>query len=142
MVKQIFVNLPVKDLEKTKAFWDELGFSFNPQFTDEKGAALVLGENIFVMCLTEEFFKTFIKKELADSQKVREVINAIGVETKDQVNQIVDKAVEAGGVENEEPKDYGWMYYRSFEDLDGHHWEVTFIDQDAIPENPSESEVK
>jgi uncharacterized protein len=138
MVKQIFVNLPVKDLEKTKEFWTKLGFTFNAQFTDENAAALELGENISAMLLTENFFKTFTKKEIANNSI--EVINAISVESKEKVDEIVGKAMDAGGSEPEEKKDYGWMYYRSFEDLDGHHWEVTFIDEANIPKDPSSSQ--
>jgi uncharacterized protein len=140
MVKQIFVNLAVKDLGKTKAFWEALGFSFNPQFTDNKGAALVLGENIFAMLLTEGFFKTFTKRELAGDRI--EVINAVSVESREKVDEILGKVLEAGGVEVDEAKDYGWMYYRCFEDLDNHHWEVTFIDQNNIPEDPTTSQPK
>lgn len=141
MVKQIFVNLPVKDLEKTKEFWIKLGFTFNPQFTDQNGAALELGENITAMLLTEDFFKGFTKKEIAGTNVI-EVINAVSVDNREKVDEIVDKALEAGGSEPEEKKDYGWMYYRSFEDLDGHHWEVTFLDLEKIPADPSSLEPK
>lgn len=140
MVKSIFINLTAKDLDKTKEFWEKIGFTFNPQFTDKNGAALVLGENIFAMLLTEEFFKTFTKKDLATNSI--EVINAIQVESRDKVDEIVDKALAAGATSPEEKKDYEWMYYRSFEDIDGHHWEVTFIDEKGIPADPSASELK
>lgn len=138
MVSNIFINLTSKDLPKTKDFWEKLGFSFNAQFTNDNGAALVLGENIFAMLLTETFFKTFTKKELATNNI--EVINAIQVESREKVDEIVDKALAAGASEPEEKKDYDWMYYRSFEDLDGHHWEVTFIDLNSIPADPSASQ--
>lgn len=140
MVKQIFVNLPIKDLEKTKQFWIKLGFSFNPQFTDDKAAALVLGENIFSMLITEPFYKTFIKKEIADSSKVSEVITAIGVESREKVDEIVEKAFEAGATNYKETDDYGWMYNRGFQDPDGHLWEVVYINESQIPANPSASE--
>lgn len=139
MVKQIFVNLPVKDLEKTKEFWGKLGFSFNPQFTDEKAAALVLGENIFSMLIAESYFKTFTNKEIADSAKVAEVLNAVSVESREEVDRIADAAMIAGAKPAKETQDMGWMYYRSFLDIDGHHWEVTYIDEKAIPENPGQS---
>ena len=141
MIKQIFVNLPVKDLEKTKEFWIKLGFSFNPQFTDDKAASLVLGDNIFVMLITEPFFKTFIaKKEIADSSTVTEAIQAVSVESKEKVDELVDGAVAAGATKYKETDDYGWMYSRSFQDLDGHLWEILYIDITKVPVNPSVSE--
>lgn len=136
MIKQIFVNLPVKDLEKTKEFWTNLGFTFNPQFTDDKGAALVLGENIFAMLITEPFYKTFIaQKEIADSSKLSEVINAVSVDTKEKVDELVDKALAAGAVKYREADVYDWMYNRSFQDLDGHLWEVVYMDMAKFPKN-------
>lgn len=140
MVKDIFVNLPIKDLEKTMAFWRGLGFEFNPQFTDEKAASLVLGEHIYAMLLREEFFKTFMKKEIADSSGVCEVITAIGVESREKVDELVDKAMELGAKKYKEADDYGWMYSRSFEDVDGHLWEVLFADAGELGDaKPSES---
>lgn len=136
MIKQIFVNLPVKDLEKTKEFWLKLGFTFNPQFTDEKAAALVMGENIFAMLLTEPFFKTFIKKEIADSSKTTEVINAVSVESREKVDELVNKAIEAGATSYKDPDDYGWMYSKAFQDLDGHLWEVLWMDITKAPASP------
>lgn len=133
MATQIFVNLPVKDLEKSKAFFSALGFSFNEQFTDEKAACLIIGENIYAMLLVEEFFKSFIKKDIADSSKFAEVINAFSVDTKEQVNELADKALAAGAIQYSEPQDYGWMYSRAFQDLDGHLWEVMYSDLSAIP---------
>ncbi|PWV51488.1 VOC family protein [Chitinophaga sp. S165] len=133
MATQIFVNLPVKDLEKTKAFFSAMGFSFNEQFTDEKAACLIIGENIFAMLLMEDFFRSFIKKDIADASKFAEVINAFSVETKERVNELVDKALAAGAVAYSEPQDYGWMYSRAFQDLDGHLWEVVFTDMSAFP---------
>lgn len=138
MATNIFVNLPVKDLEKSKKFFTSLGFSFNPQFTDEKGACLVISDTIYFMLITEKFFKTFTKKEIADSSKTTEVINALSVESKAKVDEMVDKAIVAGGRITRDPDDYGWMYSKSFEDLDGHLWEIVWIDQDNIPPNPGE----
>jgi predicted lactoylglutathione lyase len=133
MATQIFVNLPVKDLDRSKAFFSALGFSFNEQFTDEKAACLIIGENIYAMLLVEEFFKSFIKKDIADSSKFAEVINAFSLDSKEQVNELADKALAAGAVQYSEPQDYGWMYSRAFQDLDGHLWEVLFSDLSAIP---------
>jgi len=128
MATQIYVNLPVKDLGRSKDFFGKLGFSFNQQFSNEDGACLVLGENIFVMLLTEKFFRTFIKKDIADASKVTEVINAFSVDNKAQVDEIATKAVSAGALEYNEAQDHGWMYSRAFQDLDGHLWEVVYTD--------------
>ncbi len=133
MVKQIFVNLPVKDLNKTIAFFTKLGFTFNPQFTDEKATCMIIGENIFVMLLTEPFFKTFIKKEISNAHNTTEVLNALSVENREKVDELVNLAVEAGGREPRETQDHGWMYTRAFEDLDGHIWELLYMDETAMP---------
>ena len=133
MTKQIFVNLPVKDLDKSKEFFTRLGFSFDEQFTDEKAACLVIGENIYSMLLTEPFFKTFIKKEISDAKKSTEVLIGIDVESREQVDELVKKALEAGGTVYREPQDHGWMYGHSFADLDGHQWEVMYMDESAMP---------
>jgi uncharacterized protein len=133
MVKEIFLNLPVKDLQASQVFFIKLGFSFNADFTDDNAACLVLGENIFAMLLTEPFFKGFTKKELADTSKTVEVITAISVDSREKVDQIVDAAMAAGGTFAKDPIDHGWMYYRSFHDLDGHIWEVTHMDMSKMP---------
>jgi hypothetical protein len=133
MVKQIFVNLAVKDLKKTKEFWGKLGFSFNPQFTDENNGCLVLGENIYAMLLSEKFFKTFIKREIADTSKTVEVLNGLQVGSKEEVDEIIRKAVEAGGTKGEHDENYEWMYGRGFNDLDGHHWDVFWMDISKVP---------
>ncbi|CAN5368627.1 VOC family protein [soil metagenome] len=134
MSSKIFINLPVKDLNRSKEFFTSLGFSFNLQFTDEKAACLVIGENIFSMLITEPFFKTFTKKEISDAKNTTEVLIAIDVESKDKVKEMVNKAVEAGGSTYMDPKDHGWMYYHSFADLDGHQWEVMYMDESKIPQ--------
>jgi predicted lactoylglutathione lyase len=133
MSKQIFVNLPVKDLDKSKEFFGKLGFEFNPQFTDENAACMIIGENIFSMLLREDYFKTFTKKEIADSTKTTEVLLAIDVDSKEKVDEMVKKAVEAGGTLYKEPQDHGWMYYNCFADLDGHQWEIMYADETQIP---------
>ena len=133
-VKQIFVNLPVKDLNKSIEFFTKLGFSFNPQFTDENATCMVMGENIFAMLLTEQYFSTFISKEISDAKKVSEVITALSLGSREEVDSIMDKAFKAGGKQYKEPIDYGWMYNRNFEDLDGHQWEFFYMDMDAMPQ--------
>lgn len=134
MVTKIFVNLPVKDLTRSKEFFTKLGFSFNEQFTDENAACLVLGENIFAMLLTESFFKSFTNKNIADANKTTEVLLAIDAESRNKVNEMVKKAVENGGSIYREPVDHGWMYQHSFADPDGHQWEVLYMDESAVPQ--------
>lgn len=135
MAKQIFLNLPVKDLNKSVEFFTKLGFSFNPQFTDEKAACLIIGEHIYAMLLLEEFFKTFTKKSIADAHKTTEVLIAIDAESRSAVDEMVQKAVAAGGSIYADTQDHGWMYGHSFADLDGHQWEILYMDESAIPQN-------
>jgi uncharacterized protein len=134
MATQIFVNLPVKDLNKSKEFFEKLGFSFNPQFTNDQGACLIIGENIFAMLLTEPFFATFTKKEIADAKKTTEALIAIDAESRQSVDEMVKRAVEAGGSLYRNADDYGWMYSHSFSDLDGHQWEIVYMDKSKIPQ--------
>lgn len=134
MATQIFVNLPVKDLNKSIEFFTSLGYSFNPQFTNEQGASLVISDNIFFMLLTEPFFKSFIKKDVADATKVAETINCISVDSREAVDEIVRKAVAAGATVPNEKQDYGWMYSHGFQDLDGHLWEFAYMDMSSIPQ--------
>lgn len=135
MAKQIFVNLPVKDLKKSTQFFTKLGFNFNPKFTDENATCLIIGENIYSMLLTEEFFKGFIPgKEIADSKKHSEVLIAIDAETREEVDEMIENAISSGGKEFREVSDYGWMYARAFQDLDGHIWEVLYMDESKIPQ--------
>jgi uncharacterized protein len=129
---KIFVNLPVKDLNKAVDFFTKLGFKFNPQFTDENATCMIVGDDIFVMLLVEKFFKTFTKKEISDTSKNTEVIVALSVEGRENVDQMINKAIEAGGRESREPQDHGWMYGRSFEDIDGHLWEIIYMDERTI----------
>lgn len=133
MAKQIFVNLPVKDVRRSKKFFSQIGFSFNPQFTDDKSACMIIGENIYAMFLEEPFFKNFTKKQISDAQKTTEVLIAIDAESKEKVDEIVNKAVEAGGSIYREPQDHGWMYGHSFADPDGHQWEILFMDENQLP---------
>ncbi len=132
MTTKIFVNLPVKDLNKAKEFFTKLDFKFNPQFTDENAACMIVGENIFVMLLVEKFFKIFTKKEICDTTKNTEVIVALSADSKEKGDETINKAIESGGVESREPQDHGWMYGRSFEDIDRHIWEIIYMDENAI----------
>ncbi len=129
MTTKIFLNLPVKDLNKAIAFFTKLEFSFDPQFTDENATCLIVGEETFVMLLVEKFFKTFTKKEICDTAKYTETIVALSAESRNKVDQMIDRVVEAGGREYREPQDHGWMYERSFEDIDGHIWEIVYMDE-------------
>jgi predicted lactoylglutathione lyase len=137
MATKIFVNLPVKDLNKSKKFFTDIGFTINPQFTDEKAACVVISEDIYAMILREEFFKTFIpKKEITDATKTTEVLVALSAESKEAVNEMADKALTAGASKLREPEDNGFMYSRSFQDPDGHIWEVFWMDINAAPPTP------
>lgn len=128
----IFVNLPVKDLEKTKDFFSKIGFEFNEQFTDKNAACLVIGDNIFAMLLTEDYFKTFTKKDLSNAANTTEVILALSAESREQVDDIVNAALAAGGSPSNDPVDHGFMYGWSFKDPDGHLWEVMYMDQSHV----------
>lgn len=134
MVKQIFINLPVKNLQASMDFFKGLGYTFNPQFTDEKAACMVMGENIFAMLLVEEYFQTFTKKPVADARKSTEVLIAIDAPSRKAVEETVAKAKSLGGTIYDEPKDHGWMYQHSFADLDGHQWEIAYMDASQLPQ--------
>ena len=133
MAKKIFINLPVADLQKAMSFYSGTGFTNNPQFTDDTAACMVLSEEIYVMLLTHAKFKSFIQKEIGDSFKTASVINSISVDSNEEVNAMAEKALKAGGKESSEPKDYGFMQQRSFEDPDGHLWEVFYMDMAKFP---------
>jgi uncharacterized protein len=128
MINNLFVNLPVKDLEKSKAFFSQMGLSFNAQFTDENAACLVLGPNFYAMLLVEKFYSTFTKKQIANTATTSEVINALMVEKRSEVDDLADKAFKAGASKYRDPEDMGFMYTRSFQDLDGHLWEIGWMD--------------
>jgi predicted lactoylglutathione lyase len=135
MPTKIFVNLPVKDLKRSMDFFNHLGFSFNMQFTDEKAACLVINDgSIYAMLLTEPMFKTFTKKDIADASKTTEVLIAIDAESREKVDELVKKAVEAGGSIYTNPADHGWMYQHSFADPDGHQWELLYMDESKLPQ--------
>ena len=133
MSTQIFVNLPVRDLEKSKTFFAALGYANNPQFTDENAACIVISDAIYVMLLVEPFFQGFTRKTIADARTHTEVILCLSADTRAGVDTLADKALAAGGSETLEAKDYGFMYQRSFQDLDGHQWEVVHMDESAMP---------
>lgn len=135
MKKQVFINLPVANLKKSMDFYTKLGFTNNPQFTDETAACMVLSDEIFVMLLTHPKFKEFTNKQIADTQKTVAVINALSVGSNDEVNSTVDRALSAGAVETKPAQDYGFMQLRSFADLDGHQWEIFFMDMSKMPQN-------
>ena len=135
MKTEIFLNLQVKDLNRSMTFFTELGFTFNLNFTDDKAACLEIGENIFAMLLLEEFFKTFTQKQICNTATTTEILMALSVDSREKVDEIIAAVVKAGGIEYMEAKDYGWMYQKAFFDLDGHHWEVFFMDESQAPKN-------
>jgi predicted lactoylglutathione lyase len=133
MPTKVFVNLPVKDLNKSKAFFEGLGFSFNPQFTDENAACMVISDTIYSMLLMESYFKTFTNKAISDATKSTETIITLDASSREEVSRIVAKAKELGGTIYREPQDHGWMYQHSFADLDGHQWEFVYMDETQLP---------
>ena len=134
MATQIFINLPVKDLQKSIGFFTHLGFTFNPQFTDETATCMIISENIYVMLLIESRFQEFTKKPVSDAKTSTEVLICLDAESRDAVDSMVKNAVDAGGRIYADPMDHGWMYGHSFEDLDGHQWEVAYMDITAFPQ--------
>ena len=136
MATQIFVNLPVKNLDKSVAFFTALGFKFNPQFTDENATCMIVSENnIYVMLLVESYFKTFTPKSIADAKKSTEVLLCLSCDSRAEVDELVAKAVAAGGSTPNAAKDHGFMYQHGFEDLDGHLWELAYMDMSAFPKS-------
>ena len=130
--KNIFINLSVKDVQKSTNFFKELGFEFNPQFSDETTSCLIIGDNIFAMIMNEERFNGFSKKEIVDTTSSSEVILTFSAKSRDQVDEMVNKALSSGGKTFSEPIDHGFMYIWGFQDLDGHLWEVTYMDESAM----------
>ncbi len=128
MGSKVFMNLPVKDLKRAMAFYESLGWKHNPQFTDETAASIVISDEIYVMLLTHEKFSQFTDKKIADASKTAQMLIALSVDTKEDVHKVVDAAVKAGAAEPRPLTDYGFMIYRTFEDLDGHTWEILFMD--------------
>jgi predicted lactoylglutathione lyase len=132
MATKIFVNLPVENLSKSIEFFTKLGYSFNQQFTDETATCMIVTDDIFVMLLTEEKFKTFTPKEVCDAKKSTEVLVCLSLESRTKVDEMVQKAVAAGGSTYNEPQDHGFMYGHGFQDLDGHIWELIFMEPSAV----------
>ena len=136
MKSQIFINLPVKDLEKSLNFYTKMGFTNNPQFSDDSGKCMVFSDEIFVMLLTHEKFKAFITRPITDVSKTTSALFSISVESLDRVNEISDNALSGGGKEPVEAKDYGFMQQRTIEDPDGHIWEIFYMDMSKFPQQP------
>lgn len=132
MATKIFVNLPVQNLEQSIGFFKGLGYTFNQQFTDDSAACMVIGENIYAMLLTHDKFNQFTPKRIVDAKKDTEVLVALSAESRDGVDALLEKALSGGAAETREPQDYGFMYGRSFEDLDGHIWEVLWMDPNEL----------
>lgn len=133
MAKQIFINLAVQDLQKSMDFYTALGFTNNPQFSDDQGKCMVWSENIFVMILTHEKFETFATKPIADTKTKLAALFSLSVDSVEEINKIVNKGLKAGGIEPTEMKDYGFMQQRTIEDLDGHSWEIFYMDITKFP---------
>ncbi|CAD6872295.1 VOC family protein [Methylomonas fluvii] len=128
MNTQIFVNLPVKHLDQSVAFFTALGYTFNAQFTDETATCMIVSENIFVMLLTEDKFRTFTPKSICDATKSTEVLICLSCQSREEVDDRVSKAVAAGGSTYNQPLDHGFMYAHGFQDLDGHIWELVYME--------------
>lgn len=133
MARKMFVNLPVKDLNRSMEFFRQLGFEFNLQFTDETAACMVISEDNYAMLLTHPKFQEFIPSTISDATKQTEVLVALSCESREEVGELVQKALAAGGATFSAPRDYGFMLQHAFQDLDGHIWEVFYMDMTAMP---------
>lgn len=133
MAKQVFINLAVKDLQKSMNFYTALGFTNNPQFSDDTGKCMVWSETIFVMIMTHEKFKTFATKPIADTKSSVAGLFSLSLDSLDEVNKLMTRGLEAGGIEPNEMRDYGFMQQRTIEDPDGHTWELFFMDVTKFP---------
>jgi predicted lactoylglutathione lyase len=136
--RKMFVNLAVKDLAKTVDFFTRLGFEFDPRFTDENATCMIVNDDAFVMLLVEDFFKNFTKKGIADATTQNEAIMALSADSKQQVDDLVDRALAAGGQASADTTDQGFMYERSFQDLDGHLWSAFWMDPSALEQAPEQ----
>ncbi|HLE99343.1 MAG TPA: VOC family protein, partial [Gaiellaceae bacterium] len=132
MARKLFVNLAVEDLDRSVEFFTKLGLSFDPRFTDENATCMLVGEDAYVMLLVQPFFKGFTKKELADPGTHTEAILALAAESRQEVDELADKALAAGGSAANDPMEMDFMYGRSFHDPDGHLWEVFWMDPSAL----------
>ena len=133
MAKQVFINLAVKDLTNSMGFYTAIGFTNNPQFSDDTAKCMVWSENIFVMLLTHDKFKTFATKPIADTKSNLAGLFSLSMDSLEQVNNVVNNGLKAGGTEPNELRDYGFMQQRTIEDFDGHTWEVFFMDMSKFP---------
>lgn len=133
MAKQIFINLAVKDLQKSMDFYTTLGFTNNPQFSDDSGKCMVWSENIFLMILTYEKFASFATKPIADTKSSLAGLFSLSLDSVSEVHQMMEKGLKAGGIEPAEMKDYGFMQLRTIEDFDGHTWEIFYMDMTKFP---------
>jgi len=132
-IRSVFINLPIKEIARTRAFWTKLGFSFNEEFSDEKALCLVLKQDaIYAMLITHEYYQTFTNRPIADSSTTQ-VLLAIDVGSRERVDEVMRIAVENGATRYLKPEDYGWMYYDRFADLDGHQWEISHMDENLLP---------
>ncbi len=130
---QIYVSLPVKNIEETKTFWTNIGFIVNEQITDEKAVCIIIADHIFVMFIIEEYFQTFSERPVPKDDTTQ-VLVALAMNSREEVYQVVNKAVENGAYQHEEPQDHGWMYQNSFWDINGHGWNITFADPSQMPQ--------
>ncbi len=133
MLRQIFVNLPIADMARSRAFFEALGLRFNPRFTNEQGACLEIAEHIYAMLLVRPFFAGFTPKPVTDATQGTEVIIALSCDSRAEVQALVERAVAAGATTPVEPKDFGFMFQHGFADLDGHQWEVFWMDESQAP---------
>ncbi len=133
MTKQIFINLAVSDVQKSMDFYTALGFTNNPQFSDDSGKCMVWSENIFLMILSHEKFLSFTSKEIADTKSKIAGLYSLSLENIDEVNNMMENGLKAGGIEPNEARDYGFMFQRTIEDFDGHTWEIFFMDMSKFP---------
>ena len=134
METKVFINFAVKDLKKSIEFFTKVGYTFNPRYTDETGTCMVISEHIYAMLLTESRFKDFTNKELVNAKTTLEVMNSFSCDSRDAVDSIFRKGIDAGGKESAPTQDHGFMYAREFEDLDGHIWSYFWMDENAIPQ--------
>ena len=132
MSQKIFVNLPVKDLSRTVEFFTKLGFKFDPKFTNEKATCMIVSEDIYVMLLADKFFRSFTKKEICDTSVSTEVILCLSAESREKVDEMVSNAIAAGGTYPMSKQDQGWMYGHGFQDIDGHLWEIMWMDNSNV----------
>ena len=134
MTRKLFVNLPVSDLQRSIDFFTQLGFTFNPQFTDDSATCMLLSDEAFVMLLVEPRFRDFVTKQICDTTTHTEVIMCVSADSREEVDTLVHKALAAGGKPSNDPIDHGFMYGWSFQDPDGHLWEVMYMDPTGMPE--------